>query len=144
MPESIPRRRKVRTILQGRIGLVAGKTQEVTPIMDEFVKHPARDQGSCPLLGADEIQRKQQKQATKHKPRPEVAKWDDGKRGWSRNGANSGLQHICISWDHASRPSARSRAERRSDFRPRGRSQWRDRAGVAPASLVRRYGLALR
>jgi hypothetical protein len=108
----------MRVILQGSVSSVAGEAQEVASVMNKFVNHVAWDQGSGSLLGADEIEREQEKQSAEDEPRPQFAKGNDGKSGWFRNGADSGLQHIWISWDHASRLSACFRRERRSDFRP--------------------------
>jgi hypothetical protein len=65
---------------------VTGETEEVTTVVEELVDIHARDERRGPLLGADEIDCQQEKEAAENGPRQKLADRNGGRADTGRKG----------------------------------------------------------
>jgi hypothetical protein len=71
-------------------------------VMNKFVHCPSADERRCALLCADEVDRQQQYQTAKDRPRQELSQGNDWNRDWLGDRTDSELSHVETSGDHAS------------------------------------------
>jgi hypothetical protein len=95
-------------------------------IVHKFVHVHAADEGSRAFLGADEVDRQQQQEPGEYRPREQFANWNGGGRESRRE------YRPC----HVNLLGLRVPLER-PDHEGGLALQWRDRAGIAPASALR-------
>jgi hypothetical protein len=117
------------------MSLVAGEAEQMTPVVEELVDSAAMDEGGGSLLCADEVEREKHHKTAEECPGQKLAEGNDGKRDWLGDRAGNCLCHDETSWDRASQIKYEIDYEGRTGLRQvLRRLQWRDRAGVPPAS----------
>src|SRR3984957_3319121 len=112
--------------------LVAGEAEEMAAVVHKFMHIHALDDRSRALLRADEIDAEQANEAAENDPGKHFANWDRSGPCGGGSKCRSGHVDLLGIW----RPRSSNASSRNvSDSRSKDRSQWRDRAGLAPASI---------
>src|SRR5271168_4182871 len=132
MPTSIPRTRSVPTMANSSCQLVTGKAEKVPAVVHKLMHVLAADERSGSLLCADEIDRQEKNEPNENRP---------GNQFPNRYGCYR--QGRCEYRACHPNPPGIARPVRAVSITKRvwlstvtnaGRIQWRDRAGISPAS----------
>src|SRR3954451_14769827 len=128
-PAHSPATRPHRSRFLSTAALVAGEAEQMPPVVHPLVQRDA-------LLEADRVDQRQQREGEKG-PRPDLIERDGGRMDCpgQRRARGDGVRHGEPPGDDASPTTVVSEGPKSWLPGPeRTRSQWRDRAGLSPAS----------